>query len=151
MNMAATQQTEEQRGADVLELGDLSGDTPKNHVISGASESDGMGNSEEEKEERSKSRETRMAEAGATELQKMCAEAIKEIGTLETRRSEINSQIQVIRERLEAQGISKKALSIVIQIGKMNEDSMDGFDTSFLILRKSISLPMQSDMFDIGK
>jgi uncharacterized protein (UPF0335 family) len=147
---AVAQQTEEQRGADVLELSNLTGDTPSDQVISGAGENDGMGDSEEEKEQRSKSRETRMAEAGATELQKTCAEAIKEIGILETRRSEINSSIQVIRERLEAQGISKKALSIVIQIGKMNEDSMDGFDTSFLILRKSISLPMQSDMFNVN-
>jgi len=151
MNMAATQQTEEQRGADVLELGDLSGDTPKDQVISGAGEPDGMGNSEEEKEERSKSRETRMAEAGATELQKMCAEAIKEIGVFETRRQEINAQIEKVRAELEAKGISRKALAAVMAVGKMNEDSMEGYDTSYLILRKSISLPLQSDMFDLGK
>ena len=107
-----------------------------------------MGDSDEEKEQRSKSRETRMAEAGMTELQKVCADAILELSNFEKRRSEINAQMQAVRERLEAKGISKRSLAVAVMVSKMNEDHLEGFDTAYLICRKAIKLPVQSDMFN---
>ena len=94
-------------------------------------------------------REEQLQSADLTDLQKECYKAIKEIETLESKRSEINAQMKAIRERMEAKGISKKALAIVLQVAKMNEDQLDGLDTSYLMLRKAISLPVQSELFGV--
>jgi uncharacterized protein (UPF0335 family) len=146
--------TQLDQGREALDLTEADMTDPET-VLDGTTDHDdslggtmSMGDTDEEKEERSKSRETRMAEAGATELQARCAQAIKEIGIFETRRAEINHQVQAVREQLEAVGISKKALAMVVQIGKMNEDELEGFDTAYLILRKAIGQPVQSDMFN---
>ncbi len=94
------------------------------------------------------SRETKMSGIGLTELQKVAYEGIQEIAGYELTRKEINSKIQEVRERLEAKGISKKALAVALMVSKMNEDHLDGFDTAYLICRKAINLPVQSEMFD---
>jgi len=124
----------------------------ENTVIDGTPGDDKRGTSDDENTEGQPKRQTQEAilkSQGLTVLQAACYEAVKRVETLASEREMINSKINAIREEMEAKGISKKAFNIVLQIAKMNEDHLDGFDTSYLVLRKAISLPVQSDMFDI--
>ena len=112
---------------------------------------DGRGNAGDDdaaNEDKKPTREEKMKGEGLSELQKAAFEAIQEITNLEKSRSEVNAKIQAIRERLEAKGISKKSLAVALMVSKMNEDHLDGFDTAYLICRKAINLPVQSEMFD---
>jgi len=117
-----------------------------NAVIDGTNQ-----NKESGAEKKERTREEKMAGSGLTELQKAAYEAIQEICGYEKSRSEINAKIQAVRERLESKGISKKSLAVALMVSKMNEDHLDGFDTAYLICRKAINLPVQSDMFDFPK
>lgn len=106
------------------------------------------GNDDAVGETKDATRESVMEGIGLTELQKTAHEGIQEITNFEKTRSEINAKIQEVRQRLEAKGISKKALAVALMVSKMNEDHLDGFDTAYLICRKAINLPVQSEMFD---
>lgn len=128
--------------------------TDPNAVVDGGAGDDPRGteNDGEDNGEGQPKRQTNEAilnAQGMTDLQKACYDAIKRVETLAKERELINSKITAIRDEMETKGISKKAFNMVMQIAKMNEDHLDGFDTSFLVLRKAISLPVQSDMFDI--
>ena len=122
-------------------------------VIDGTqSDDDQRGTSDDENGEGQPKRQTNEAilkAQGLTAIQSACYDAIKRVETLAKERELINSKITAIRDEMETKGISKKAFNMVLQIAKMNEDHLDGFDTSFLVLRKAISLPVQSDMFNI--
>lgn len=142
--------TQLEAGREALDLNDADMTDPETVLDGTGGDDDGVSRetSGEAKNEPKLTREEIMKNEGMTELQKECATAMREIKTGETKRSEINNQIQAVRERMEAKGISKKALAMAIQVSKMNEDDLDGFDTAYLILRKAIELPVQSDMFN---
>lgn len=84
-------------------------------------------------------------------LIKTCAKAIKNIKDKELDRAENNADMAAERAKLEALGISKEALEIVIKISKMDAAKMDGFDLAYHTLRESIDMPVeefnQKDMF----
>ena len=119
-------------------------------VIDGTPDDVSQDDDNDEGQPKRKLNEDILAATGLTELQKVCYDAIKRVETLAKERELINSKITAIRDEMETKGISKKAFNMVLQIAKMNEDHLDGFDTSFLVLRKAISLPVQSDMFNLG-
>jgi len=124
----------------------------ENTIVDGTPDDDKRGTSDDENTEGQPKRQTQEAilkSQGLTVLQAACYDAVKRVETLASEREMINSKINAIREEMESKGISKKAFGIVLQIAKMNEDHLDGFDTSYLVLRKAISLPVQSDMFNI--
>jgi len=92
--------------------------------------------------------QTKLQKADLQDLKMKCADAIQTINGFEEERNEINAEIQAIRETLVTYGISKKALAMAIQVSKMTEAQMDGFDTAFKILREVLNRPLQSDLFE---
>jgi len=95
-----------------------------------------------------KPRQDKLERADIGDVLKECKDAIETITQYEKDRSEVNAEISAVREKLEALGISKKALSMAISYSKMSTDQRDGFDLAYKILRKAIGEPMrQIDMF----
>lgn len=78
-------------------------------------------------------------------LLEQCRKAVDKISTKESKRSEINAGIKAEREKLEALGITKKALSLAGQVAKMTEDQRDGFFLSLQIMLKAIDCPIKQD------
>lgn len=86
-----------------------------------------------------------------TDLVKECKAAISDLSDCESDRTSTNDDMNAIRSRLQAKGISKKALAIAITISKMDEDELDGLWLSLDILSEAIDRPIQKDLFKSGK
>lgn len=82
-----------------------------------------------------------------SDLVKECKDSIDSLKDYEADRTSVNDDMNAIRSRLQAKGISKKALSMAIQISKMEEDELDGLWLSLDILSEAINRPIQKDLF----
>jgi len=80
-------------------------------------------------------------------LTSICKKAVEDLLAYEKDRSSVNADMQAIREDLQSKGIPKKALAAAINVSKMTEKEMDGFDAAYRILRDAIDKPIQSDLF----
>lgn len=78
-------------------------------------------------------------------------EAIDELNDYSDDRTSINDSMNAIRSKLQAKGISKKALAIAVQISKMEDDELDGLWLSLDILSEAINRPIQKDLFKARK
>jgi len=74
-------------------------------------------------------------------------DAIKNVRGLKNDRSDVNADIQSIRENLNALGIPKKAFDLALAYADMDEDKRRGFDVAYALVRKVAGLPLQEDLF----
>ncbi|MBT8046523.1 MAG: hypothetical protein KJN67_05095 [Pontiella sp.] len=74
-----------------------------------------------------------------------CKTAVGKLQQGEKDRQSVNATMQAEREALEALGITKKALSLALQVSKMDDDALDGFWLALQILLKAIEKPIKAD------
>lgn len=60
-----------------------------------------------------------------------------------------NEEASAIRSTLETKGIPREALSMAIRYRNWDEDKRRGFDAAYQLVRDSIGLKIQPDLFEI--
>lgn len=83
-----------------------------------------------------------------TALEKEARQAVEELTDLANQSSLINTKKEEVRARMETKGINRHALSAAVKVSKMDEEKLDGYDLSMIILRRAIGNPIQNDLFD---
>lgn len=73
---------------------------------------------------------------------------VAKIEGLKEKRNAINDKIAGIRSDLQAKGIHKKALDMAMNYLNMDPDKREGFDLAYDIVRDSIELPVQRELFE---
>ena len=82
------------------------------------------------------------------DLQVFIDNAINDLDQLDSESKEISSRRKQIVERLEQEGINKHALAFYRKFDGMSDKKREGFDLSYLLLRKAGKQPMQTDWID---
>jgi hypothetical protein len=72
---------------------------------------------------------------------------IKAILELETERTATNADINAIRKRIYARGISAAALAASVARFKMDTEQREQFDRSRQIVDKALGIPVQGNLF----
>lgn len=66
----------------------------------------------------------------------------------DSERANATHETQAYLEKLELNGITRKAFRMARSYSKMDPDDRAGFDTAYQIARKALGVPVQGDMFD---
>lgn len=118
----------------------------KNTVVDGTVEdTPGEAMNEDEKP----TLEEKLRSQNVSDLEKAGLLMVNEMLELNKASAEINSKKEAIRTRGEAMGINRHALMAAVKISNMNEDHLDGYDFSIMILRRAIGNPIQPDLFAV--
>lgn len=90
-----------------------------------------------------------MADIGhnLTTVKEAIADGLKQVRSLKNERADVNADIQSVREKLNALGISKKAFDMALAYLDMDPDKREGFDIAYALVREVGGLPMQEDLF----
>ena len=75
------------------------------------------------------------------------ASIMEEMDELENQRKVINKNLDLLRGKLEAQGVNKHANKAARAYGKLDTKQRADFDLSYDVSRKAIGLPVQEDLF----
>ena len=119
-------------------------------TVGGALDQGGVKKEDEASNEDQKpTREDMIRDQNISDLEKQALDAVNELKKLNNDSSLINSKKAEIRDRMEAKGINRHALAAAVKISNMNEDHLDGYDLSLLILRRAIGNPIQPDLFAV--
>lgn len=78
-------------------------------------------------------------------IMKMIDEAAVSMDALDQEATLINAKRKEIRERLEAAGINRWAFGHARQVMSMKESKRQGMDLSYLLCRKALKDPVQTD------
>lgn len=85
--------------------------------------------------------------ANMTEKMKKLQNAVSELKGLKEERSQLNADIQAIRERFAALGVPKAAADMAIRYSEWDVEKRQGFDVAYALMREVIGLPVQGDLF----
>ncbi len=90
-----------------------------------------------------------MAEIGhnLTKVKEAIKDAIGQVRQLKNDRSDINADMQAVREKLNALGIPKAAFDMAMKYIDMDADKREGFDIAYALVREVGGLPLQEDLF----
>lgn len=83
-----------------------------------------------------------------TETKDLIRNAVPRIVNLKNQRKSINEEIAAEREKVNAAGVSKKALDHAIRVKEMDPEDRQHFDESYAIARDAIGLPQSRSLFD---
>jgi uncharacterized protein (UPF0335 family) len=83
-----------------------------------------------------------------SETKDIIRNAVPRIINLVGQRKALNEEIAAEREKVNAAGVSKKALDHAIKIKGMDPEDRQHFDESYAIARDAIGLPQSASLFD---
>ena len=76
-------------------------------------------------------------------------DAKSKIEQKEKTRSQLNSEIESIRDELEANGIGRRAFKMAMDYIDMTTDQRRSFDLAYLIVKQALGAPEQADLVDM--
>ena len=117
--------------------------------VGGALDPGGVKKDTASNEEKAPTKEEQLRGQDVSELEAAALVAVNQIKQLDVEASALNAKKEEIRQRMESKGINRHALAASVRISKMDEDKLDGYDLSLLILRRAIGNPMQPDLFAV--
>lgn len=83
-----------------------------------------------------------------TETKDIIRNSVPKIIGLKLKRKELNAEIAAEREKVNAAGVSKKALDHAIRVKEMDPEDRQAFDEGYAIARDAIGLPQSRSLFD---
>jgi hypothetical protein len=78
-----------------------------------------------------------------------CRETITLLDEQGEDRKAINAEMDAVRKKLFAMGISKEALAIAVKVSRLNEKEMDGFFLCLAVLFESIGKPFDPHQMEL--
>lgn len=81
-------------------------------------------------------------------LEQLVRETLDAHNRADSDRSNATHETQAYLEKLELNGISRRAFRMARAYAKMDPDDRAGFDTAYDICRKAMGLPVQAGLFD---
>lgn len=89
-----------------------------------------------------------MDQSNIASLEQLVRECNDAHNRADSDRSNATHETQAYLEKLELNGITRKAFRMARAYSKMDPDDRAGFDTAYQIARKALGVPVQADMFD---
>ncbi len=80
-------------------------------------------------------------------VRKKIKTAINKVKKLREERAAINADITAIKNDLKANGVNPKAFDLAVKVTELDQEQRDNMDAAYIICRRSIDLPMQTDLF----
>jgi uncharacterized protein (UPF0335 family) len=84
-----------------------------------------------------------------TETKEVIRDVVPRIIKLKEERKAINADIQELRERVNAAGVSKSALDHAIRVREMDPTDREKFDEGYAIARDAMNVPISRSLFDM--
>lgn len=84
-----------------------------------------------------------------TDVKKVITQSVADISEAQKVRAAANADCKAARERCEQQGIHREALDMAMRYAKWDPERRKGFDLAYEIVRETIGLPIQADLFDL--